>query len=63
MEKMNPNCSCDVPCNECNEDAYNYDEFIGLGCTECGEIIKQNTNNGDGLCKSCAYDAISDYLP
>ena len=28
-------------------------EYIGTACTECGENITKENNNGDGACLKC----------
>lgn len=40
-----------------------YSEYIGTKCTECGTVITEENNNGDGLCIKCMFNAVQDYIP
>ena len=37
-----------------------YSEYLETECTECGTIITEDNNNGDGLCTKCMYNTLHD---
>lgn len=38
-------------------------QYLGKPCTECGKEIKKHNCNQDGLCITCAYEALQDHCP